>query len=307
MLPVLPGGFVSTGNAQTITASNGLVVARATPMQWVGSVPDIKPVNISFQNGVDLVGYTAGMLKAGSPLDITLYWQPHYQIKNDAHLIVQLWDAKGNALGAVHNWPFNGTYRLGAWQTGQAVPMNFRFNLGEDITPGAYRLMVGWFDLNSQTYVLTQSGEELVPVARLKSPMLPVAFDPNTLISATFGNAIRLNGYSVEDVPGNLSLALQWEALSQPQADYTRFTHIVNEAGEIVAQADSQPVQNTYPTGIWSEGEVVLDSYDIPVPSGQYDVYIGLYQLDTGERLPILVNGQEVPEARLLLQHIEVP
>jgi hypothetical protein len=304
---VLPAGFVSIGNAQNIADSNGLVVARATPMQWVGTMPEIKPVGLSFQNGVDLVGYTAGLLTAGSPLDVTLYWQPQYQIKNDAHLIVQLWDANSNAIGAVHNWPFNGTYRLGAWQAGQVVPMNFRFNLPEDIAPGAYRLMVGWFDLSSQTYVLTQSGEELISVARLKSPMLPGAFEPDTLISATFGNAIRLNGYSVEGVSGNLSLALQWEALSQPLADYTRFTHVVNETGEIVAQADSQPVQNTYPTGIWSEGEVVLDSYDIPVPPGQYDVYIGLYQFDTGERLPILVNGQRVPEDRLLLQHIEVP
>lgn len=51
----------------------------------------------------------------------------------------------------------------------------------------------------------------------------------------------------------------------------------------------------TYPTSIWSPGEVIDDprANRLPadLPPGTYHVMIGLYRLETGERLPI--NGSD--------------
>jgi hypothetical protein len=58
---------------------------------------------------------------------------------------------------------------------------------------------------------------------------------------------------------------------------------------------DHPPVEGTYPTSLWIEGEVVVDAYDIPLdadaPAGPYTLEIGLYRFESGERLPLSIGG----------------
>ena len=59
----------------------------------------------------------------------------------------------------------------------------------------------------------------------------------------------------------------------------------------MVAQADSQPQSGSYPTSFWDVDELVADPHTLSIPAGvqpdTYTVRVGLYQLTTGERLPV--------------------
>jgi hypothetical protein len=75
-----------------------------------------------------------------------------------------------------------------------------------------------------------------------------------------------------------------------------------------LAQADSQPLRGTYPTSFWDVGEILLDPYELAVPSGvppaEYGLYVGMYLPATGERLPSAGGGDAI---RLTGVTVEAP
>jgi hypothetical protein len=64
-------------------------------------------------------------------------------------------------------------------------------------------------------------------------------------------------------------------------------------------------VNGSYPTGIWEPGEVIPDEYRFDTSDlspGEYQLEIGMYVLETGERLPVVMpDGTQDPASRLLL------
>jgi len=101
---------------------------------------------------------------------------------------------------------------------------------------------------------------------------------------------------------------LEWRATAPCERDYTTFVHLLDEHGRIVAQTDSQPRDGRYPTSIWGPGEVVPDQYAIIVPPdlppGEYGMVVGMYHLESGERLPVrsvagTATGDSVELARI--------
>jgi len=102
-------------------------------------------------------------------------------------------------------------------------------------------------------------------------------------------------GYNLDPLsvpPGKaLRLHLFWEALSNIDEDYTVFVHLLGDDGAIISQRDSQPLEGTYPTFLWEKGEVIVDEYLLTVPGdvspGEHVVEVGMYRLDTIERLTV--------------------
>ena len=56
-------------------------------------------------------------------------------------------------------------------------------------------------------------------------------------------------------------------------------------------QKDAPPLSGAAPTDRWESGEVVVDRYQIQLapdaPRGHYEVEIGMYRADTGQRLAV--------------------
>lgn len=126
-----------------------------------------------------------------------------------------------------------------------------------------------------------------------------------------FGHEIRLLGYALNvsevQVGGPARLVLYWQALSEIDREYTVFVHALDPLGQIVAQWDAMPRANEYPTTHWLVGRVVDDTHLLALPpglaAGGYRLAIGLYNWQTGERLPIeQLDGTRVPDARLILE-----
>jgi hypothetical protein len=82
---------------------------------------------------------------------------------------------------------------------------------------------------------------------------------------------------------------------------------LLNADGQLVAGFDA----NDYPTPFWraAGGEMLLSYFPLFVPPdappGVYQVEIGVYHQPTGERLPVLDQGQAVAD-RLLLATVTV-
>ncbi|HJX39800.1 MAG TPA: hypothetical protein VJ714_14480, partial [Anaerolineae bacterium] len=93
-------------------------------------------------------------------------------------------------------------------------------------------------------------------------------------------------------------LTLYWQGLLPMNTDYAVFVHVVDSAGTIWAQCDSMPMGGEKPTSTWTPGEIIEDEYqmaiDVEGPRQGYSVQLGLYDPDTGGRLPLADGGTAV-------------
>jgi hypothetical protein len=124
--------------------------------------------------------------------------------------------------------------------------------------------------------------------------------------AAQFGNNIHLLGYDLNSqtaAPGEtIVVTLYWQADDRLETPYTVFNHLVNENGELEAQQDGMPVNNSLPTTCWQPGEIITDTHTITLnpesSPGTYTLLTGLYHPVTGGRLP--VSDTDTPVANSL-------
>ena len=132
---------------------------------------------------------------------------------------------------------------------------------------------------------------------------------------AELDGKVRLLSYQFDTsqvkVGGEVPLTLYWQALGEMDESYTVFTHLVDDANRIWGQKDNLPASGTFPTSEWREGEVVEDSYVIPVqadaPRGTYRLIVGMYDPQTMQRLPVSgKEGQAQGDSILLEERISI-
>ncbi len=146
--------------------------------------------------------------------------------------------------------------------------------------------------------------------------------------AAQFGTSIKLLGYeaqggdprpAISPMDGadqrrftsgeSLQLNLTWQALATIPSNYALFVHVVDEAGNTVAQRDTLVRADDYPTGRWQPNEVVIDRADTPLGAlapGTYKVIIGLYLMDTFERLALAQPEPGTDGSSLVLTTVTV-
>ena len=145
-----------------------------------------------------------------------------------------------------------------------------------------------------------------IDVAALPRTFTPS--EPEFEQTAVWQNLLQLNGYDLDPDAGQLTVTLHWQALARPDRSYKFFLHLVNTAtGELVAQADYIPRDWTYPTDWWAAGEFVVDTAVLPlndVGSGTYQLLLGLYDPDTGQRLLATSEDSSTPMDAISLTEI---
>jgi hypothetical protein len=131
---------------------------------------------------------------------------------------------------------------------------------------------------------------------------------------AVLGQRIRFLGYDLHHSPfepgEEVYLTLYWQAIDKIEEDYTVFTHLLDSEGRLRAQKDNPPVNGFLPTSAWEVGEFIQDRYIIPldpdVPQGEYQLEIGMYQLETGQRLEVREGPDRAGDRILLGTQVEV-
>lgn len=141
-----------------------------------------------------------------------------------------------------------------------------------------------------------------------------VAFSPDlypqasTLTTVTlpvrFGDAADLIGYQIitSTTDHTTSILTYWRATKSITTPVELFIHAVNADGQIVTQHDGFGASAFG----WHGGDLIaqLSRLDIPANVGPLWLELGLYNPDSSERLPIMVDNREV-DRRLLLTSLE--
>ena len=113
-------------------------------------------------------------------------------------------------------------------------------------------------------------------------------------LGTVFGERMELVGYQMADGevhPGDaLPITLYWRAIAPMAQDYSVFVHALSGNDLIIGQRDMYPGQGTFPTSLWRAGDMVADTYVIPIlpatlAPAMATIEVGLYVLETGERL----------------------
>jgi hypothetical protein len=141
----------------------------------------------------------------------------------------------------------------------------------------------------------------------------PQPEEPAVPLDARFGEHIRLRGYALVGdsfAPGDiLPATLFWETQAPIPEPYKVTVQLLDGAGQLVAQHDTEPGDGLTPTTIWEPGQVLADRHGVPLPAdlapGRYTLVVGLYHVATGERLPVTLSGASLGD-RLILEQVEV-
>ncbi len=113
--------------------------------------------------------------------------------------------------------------------------------------------------------------------------------------------SLRLRSYALTNPPPawgrDGGVILEWEAVQPLQRDYSLFLHLYDGHGQRIAQTDSLLIDRRLrPTSQWEPGTPnrVLYHVSIPpgIPPGRYELELGVYLLETGERLDLSDTGE---------------
>jgi hypothetical protein len=134
-----------------------------------------------------------------------------------------------------------------------------------------------------------------------------LVYAANSEAHPIFGEMVQLVGYTVEPeqtrVGQPLRLTLYWQAVAAMPHNYTVFVHLRQAEGVTVAQADHRPLGALYPTSLWPVGELIRESSELFLPAelslDSYELWVGLYLLETGERLPLRADTSGEHAVRL--------
>jgi hypothetical protein len=289
-------------------------------------------VEANFADQVKLLGYDLGANRAepGGGIPLTLYWQGLDWMGQDYTIFTKLLAADQTVHGGRDRLPREG-YRTLYWAPGEIVSDPFGVPVAADAPPGVYYLNLGLYRQVGQQAVslpLVQNGQPLeassVNIGPIKIGGPPPGLThttakPQNPLNQPFGDTPNLTllgydltqspipkGHNVSNLQSPISLTLYWRSETPLPLDYTTFVHLRNAAGETVAQKDQPPLNGAYPTSLWDPGEIIADeitvSWPAKLPAGKYQLVVGLYDFQSGQRLTVPGN----PANEISLTNVEI-
>ena len=269
-------------------------------------------LDISVEGKLKLLGYDldTSLLKEQGKLRLDLCWESLQTTAKDYTVYVKLINGAYHVWGESEGALWRDELESDRWEKGIVLKDRHEIDVLPGTSPGPYQVEIHLYD--------PQHAHWLKPAREIVSePIeLPRCVPPIELLLITYpvnvdlGGKVRLLGYNIESGfrPGDgIHLTLFWQVLQKMDRDYTVFTHLLDGEGKIQGQKDNEPSDGFYPTTKWEVGDIVRDQYDLVIspdaPLGQYQLEIGMYLAETGERLK--VNGSFEAD-RVLLNEVEI-
>lgn len=273
---------------------------------------DLQPVHARFGDSIELVGYRLGQsdVLPGEPLPVTLYWRTLVPMTSDLNLFLHLLGRNAQEVGKIDTWPGGGLLPTSVWRAGAIYADPYLVPVSDTAeAPTVLRLHIGFWEgsLDNVLPAFDAGNQPVSSVVITTGRLLPRAVVepmPQYVDGSTLEGGVRLLGY---DLParatpgGDVAIGLYWDTEAVLTADYTVFVHLVGLDGQMVAQADSPPLQGDWPTGAWLPGHAFMDTHTVhlpaDLPAGVYTVHVGLYDPATGARLAAWdADGNEWPD-----------
>jgi hypothetical protein len=103
---------------------------------------------------------------------------------------------------------------------------------------------------------------------------------------ATFDGTISLRAATAQRDGDQVRVSLWWQLSAPVSAEITVFVHALDANGQLIGQADGDPLVGIYPFWRWPPGQLIQDERSLPANPLPASFRIGLYNWVSGERLP---------------------
>ncbi|MBN1311710.1 MAG: glycosyltransferase family 39 protein [Anaerolineae bacterium] len=253
------------------------------------------PLALRYDDAAELIGIDPELTRArpGDTIRITLVWRAVEPTRTRLLSYLHSTDPEGHLVRR-DSLPATGNLLSTEWQSGQTWAEEYVINIPDDAEEQvAYPLIAGLYDPQSERSLpaVDEGGSQVMPaVGRVAISGPPDPFEPDY----RFGEIIGLAKPDVDYQDGAIQVCLRWISLAPATVDYHVFIHLLDAGGSQIAQADFQPKDGLYPTSVWVVGEAIEDcvTLDAPgLPQSGWKAAIGLYDLATGLRLPVIDAG----------------
>ncbi len=262
------------------------------------------PANFRLGDLARLVGYDLDRMSLSPDdwLTVTLCWEVVEPTTTDYTLFVQLIGVDGHLVASRHTYPGQGRFPTSQWQPGDRFCDETRVHVDEHVpVPTVYQVEVGLLDAERDARLPIQTADGALDgplfLARVRvAPETPPEVVIPVPLDYHLGETLALVGRGPlpETIRAgqSFSLTVYWRATASPPTDYSAFVHLLDPAGEIVAQIDRSPRDGRYPTSFWVPGEVVSDTFTLLVPAtttpGRCRLVSGMYTWPDLARLPVV-------------------
>ena len=262
-----------------------------------------------------LLGYDVGeeSLVAGGAIYLRLFWEVVEEMDQAFRLQLGLRGGDGILYDAKELALVNTDYPTNRWRKGELLQERYYLPTSEALSTGETLVELDLLDeaghsVLSNPLAVTEVWVQSTRPSFELSTCIPVSCE------AELGDRVKLLGYELESSArpgGDVEVTVCWQALTEIQESYKAFVHLYNEAGVIVSQQDRPPGLGARPTEVWEAGEVVAARYRIPIERrvlpGDYQVAVGLYREETGERLVALgPDGERLNQDRIVLGSVTI-
>lgn len=285
--------------AYVLPAAIATVPAEATP---------VLPLLVNRGDGMSLLAAQVETATAspGDPVWLTLYWRAD-DLPADApppEVVMEVFGRDNTLIANLQSYNGRGQYPATLWPPGAIIADRFPLQLQADTqAPVLGRIFARLAD-----------GNPGIEIGRVK--IVPERWpEPPAETLAEIGDHIAISGALVwpeKARPGEtVHLDIRWYVpRGAPGRDFTTLVHLGQPDQVPLVTGDSPPLGGAYPTSAWAVGETINDSYQFVLPAsltgGRYPIWIGLYDPDTGQRLPVTVGGQRQPNNIYLAGWVEI-
>ncbi len=277
-------------------------------------------LEVNFGNKIELLGYDMDpeQPKVREAITVTLYWRALNEMEENYTIGVHLVGPDYESYGGPDSYPARGNYATSLWKEGDIIRDTYSLRVHRNFpAPSIGRVEIAPYlhSTGERLPIVSPQGEVLGYSAFL-GPFAVVSreeFDYSIQhpLHHTLGDELVLVGYDVPDtIAYTLPLTLYWEGLTKIDNDYTVFVHVFDEQGSLLGQDDCQPRDAHYPTSMWAEGRVVEDRHSVNIlpdaPSGHHQlrIVVGMYLLQTMERLPVFhADGTRLRHDEIAILH----
>lgn len=267
---------------------------------------EIPPAN--FENQLTLKkGYVGtGLYEAGRGIvPVELVWQKQKNLGSEHRVSLRLVDSGGRTWATRDSQPRAGQAFFTDLNVGDGLTDRHGLLIPAGTPPGSYRLLLSVrrvsdaHPLDLLDFEGQPQGAEL-PLAEIqvvvpRPPVGTAALPVQIATNATFGETIRLVGYSLGHGPFKageaLPLNLFWESLGDQPGPLTVFVELRDSSGRQTIWYERPPI---WPSSEWNTGDTLRDPHDVPLPPalppGEYELAVGLLN---SEQSRLQIGGQD--------------
>ena len=210
------------------------------------------------------------------------------------------------------------TISVDKWRPDHQIGEQFSLPLPAVLEPGGYLLNLSLIGADQDELWPFSRDNDVNALDRIPLEFVAVPQNNNLAdsipFSITFANSIQLNGFNAnEPQPGSdLNITLHWQADEPSPENYVVFVHLLDENGQLITNHDGAPGNGRFPTTTWHPGIIIQDNHTLSLPpnmsSGTYQIKVGLYHPETGERLPPINSTEEaLLEKAIPIMQFQIP